>query len=161
MPGFPNPFECLRTILWDWSYISVGFYDVKYNPTEKQLVIYLVLNVYKKKGQRGELNPSPQDKSKCCRFLAILCKSSKILEQWDVKWWLKYRNNRSVSSRVARQHCYENKAASIEQNGRLSACCNFCSSWLIRPWGTTNQLSDHAAPTDLVNTTLYQKYGDP
>ena len=38
-----------------------------------------------------------------------------------------------VQSRVARQHCYKKKAASIGQNGRLSACCNFFSSWLIRP----------------------------
>ena len=34
---------------------------------------------------------------KCCKFLANLCKSSKILEHYHVKWWLKYRNNRSVS----------------------------------------------------------------
>ena len=33
--------------------------------------------------------------SKCCKFLANLCKSSEILEQCHVKWWLKYRNNRS------------------------------------------------------------------
>ena len=39
MVGFPSPFEGLRTILWDWSHFSVGLYDVKCNPTEKQLVI--------------------------------------------------------------------------------------------------------------------------
>ena len=39
MSGFPSPFEGLRTILWDWSHFSVGLYDMKYNPTEKQLVI--------------------------------------------------------------------------------------------------------------------------
>ena len=50
-------------------------------------------------------------------------------------------------SRVARHYCYKKKAASIGQIGRHSACCNFFSSWLIRPWGTTNQISDHAAPT--------------
>ena len=37
----------------------------------------------------------------CCKFLANLCKSSKILEQCHVKWWLKYRNNRSVSWRLS------------------------------------------------------------
>ena len=39
--------------------------------------------------------------SKCCKFLANLCKSSEILEQCHVKWWLKYRNNRSVSWRLS------------------------------------------------------------
>ena len=38
--------------------------------------------------------------SKCCKFLANLCKSSEILEQCYVKWWLKYRYNRSVSWRL-------------------------------------------------------------
>ena len=38
--------------------------------------------------------------SKCCKFLANLCKSSEILEQCHVKWWLKYRNNWSVSWRL-------------------------------------------------------------
>ena len=37
----------------------------------------------------------------CCKFLANLCKSSKILEHCHVKWWLKYRNNRSVSWRLS------------------------------------------------------------
>ena len=34
--------------------------------------------------------------SKSCKFLANLCKSSEILEQCHVKWWLKYRNNISL-----------------------------------------------------------------
>ena len=50
--------------------------------------------------------------------------------------------------RVIRQHYYRKKAATIGQNGRLSASCNFFSFWLIELWGTTNQISDHAAPTD-------------
>ena len=29
--------------------------------------------------------------SKCCKFLANLCKSLEILEQCHVKWWLKYQ----------------------------------------------------------------------
>ena len=40
MVGFSSPFEALRTILWYWSHFFVGLYDVKYNPTGKQLVIY-------------------------------------------------------------------------------------------------------------------------
>ena len=39
--------------------------------------------------------------SKCYKFLANLCKSSEILEHCHVKWWLKYRNNRSVSWRLS------------------------------------------------------------
>ena len=38
---------------------------------------------------------------KCCKFLANLCKSSEILEQCHVKWWLKYQNNKSVSRRLS------------------------------------------------------------
>ena len=30
--------------------------------------------------------------SKCCKFLANMCKSSEIPEQCQVKWWLEYRN---------------------------------------------------------------------
>ena len=36
----------------------------------------------------------------------------------------------------------EKKAAWVGQNGRLSASCNFLSFWLIKPWGTTNYISD-------------------
>ena len=39
--------------------------------------------------------------SKCCKFLANLCKSSEILEHCHGKWWLKYQNNRSVSWRLS------------------------------------------------------------
>ena len=39
--------------------------------------------------------------SKFCKFLANLCKSSEILEQCHVKWWLKYWNNKSVSWRLS------------------------------------------------------------
>ena len=49
MEGFLSPFESLRTILWYWSPFSVGLYDVKNNPTEKQLVILLFLLLLKKK----------------------------------------------------------------------------------------------------------------
>jgi hypothetical protein len=35
--------------------------------------------------------------SKCCKFLANLCKSSEILEQCHIKWWLDYSINGSVS----------------------------------------------------------------
>ena len=35
--------------------------------------------------------------SKCCKFLANLFKSSEILEQCHVKWWLNYRIYGSVS----------------------------------------------------------------
>jgi hypothetical protein len=38
---------------------------------------------------------------KSCKCLANLCKSSEILEQCHVKWWLKYRNNKSVSWRLS------------------------------------------------------------
>ena len=48
MEGFPSPFESLRTILWYCSHFSVGLYDVKYNPTEKQHVILLSLLLLKK-----------------------------------------------------------------------------------------------------------------
>ena len=41
MKGFSSPFESFRTIQWYWSHFSVGLYDVKYNPTEKQHVILL------------------------------------------------------------------------------------------------------------------------
>ena len=50
--------------------------------------------------------------------------------------------------RGVRQHCYKKKAATVRQNGRLSALCNFFSFWLIKLWGTTYKISDHAAPTD-------------
>jgi hypothetical protein len=33
----------------------------------------------------------------CCKFLANLCKSSEILKQYDVKWWVNYRKYGSVS----------------------------------------------------------------
>ncbi len=39
MVGLPSPFGSLRTILWYWSHFSVGLYEVKYNPTEKQLLL--------------------------------------------------------------------------------------------------------------------------
>ena len=39
--------------------------------------------------------------SKCCKFLANLCKSSEIVEECHVKWWLKYRYHRSVSWRLS------------------------------------------------------------
>ena len=39
--------------------------------------------------------------SKCCKFLGNMCKSSEILEHCHVKWWLKYRINRSVSWRLS------------------------------------------------------------
>ena len=46
MEGFSSPFESLRTILW---YFSVGLYEVKYNPTEMQLVLNLVVLTFIKK----------------------------------------------------------------------------------------------------------------
>ena len=33
----------------------------------------------------------------CCKFPVNLCKSSEILKQYDVKWWLNYRIYRFVS----------------------------------------------------------------
>ena len=54
-------------------------------------------------------------------------------------------------ARVCKNYCYTKKAASVEQNVRLSASCNFLSFWLIKSWGTTNRISDHAAPTDEFN----------
>ena len=57
MSGFPSPFEGLRTILWDWSHFSVGLYDVKYNPTEKQLVILLSLLLLKKEPPPPGIEP--------------------------------------------------------------------------------------------------------
>ena len=41
-------------------------------------------------------------------------------------------------TRLCKEHCYKKKAASVGQNGRLSASCNFFSFWLIKPWRTTN-----------------------
>ena len=41
----------------------------------------------------------------CCKFLSNLCKSSEILEHCHVKWWRKYRNNRSVSWRLSCKTC--------------------------------------------------------
>ena len=35
--------------------------------------------------------------SKCCKFLANVCKSSEILEQCHVNWWIGYRIYGSVS----------------------------------------------------------------
>ena len=58
MEGFSSPFESLRTILWYWSHFSVGLYEVKYNPTEKQLVVNLVvLTFIKKSCSRQGSNP--------------------------------------------------------------------------------------------------------
>ena len=37
----------------------------------------------------------------CIHMLQISCKSSEILEQCHVKWWFKYRNDRSVSWRLS------------------------------------------------------------
>ena len=39
--------------------------------------------------------------SKCYKYLTNLCKPSEIVEQRHVKWWLKYRNNRSVSWKLS------------------------------------------------------------
>jgi hypothetical protein len=60
---------------------------------------------------------------KCCKFLANLCKSSEILEQCHVKWWLKYRNNRSVSWRLC---CI---LKSIKRSPWLSL-----KKWLFMSW---------------------------
>ena len=38
------------------------------------------------------------------------------------------------SPRVCKEHCYTKKAASVGQNGRLSASCNFFCFWLIKSW---------------------------
>ena len=38
---------------------------------------------------------------KCCQFLANLCKTLELMEQYYVKWLLKYRNDRSVSWRLS------------------------------------------------------------
>ena len=40
--------------------------------------------------------------------------------------------------RVCKEHFYRKKAASVGQNGRFFASCNFFSFWLIKTWGTTN-----------------------
>ena len=65
---------------------------------------------------------------KCWKFLANLCKSLEILEQCHVKWWLKYRNNRSVSWRLSlkefpngiinfgSQCCYAFQLEALESN---------------------------------------------
>ena len=42
-----------------------------------------------------------------------------------------------LKARGVRQHCYKKKAATVGQNGRLSAICNFFSFWLKKLWGTT------------------------
>ena len=55
---------------------------------------------------------------------------------------------KQILEKSALWHCYRKKAATVGQNGRLSASCNFFSFWLIKLWGTTNQISDHAALTD-------------
>ena len=80
---------------------------------------------------------------------SILCisfeikKTSKIslIETWSfAKYALKICDWNSIfrtQPRGVRQHCYKKKAATVGQNGRLSALCNFFSFWLIKLWGTT------------------------
>jgi hypothetical protein len=54
--------------------------------------------------------------------------------------WLKCSANKpyNIYPRLCKEHWSRKKAASVGQNGRLSASCNFFSFWLIKPWGTTN-----------------------
>ena len=63
---------------------------------------------------------------KCCKFLANLCKSSEMLEQCHVKWWLKYRNNRSVS--VQEEKCCKFHANLCKSSEILEQCHVKC--WL-------------------------------
>ena len=49
-----------------------------------------------------------------------------------------FANKNTKVARVCKEHWYRNKAASVGQNGRLSASCNFFSFLLIKSWGTTN-----------------------
>ena len=55
----------------------------------------------------------------CCKFLANLYKSSEILEQCHVKWWLKYRSNRSVSWRLSCNIKYERDLWVLLQHEQL------------------------------------------
>ena len=57
---------------------------------ETVFVIVSVVNLFRN-------NSKNNFASKCCKFLANLCKSLEILEQCHVKWWLDYRTYGSVS----------------------------------------------------------------
>ena len=64
-----------------------------------------------------------------------------------------------ANPRGVRQHCYKKKAATVGQNGRLSALCNFILQNYEAPH-IKSQTMRHPL-MNLVNTTLSQKYGDP
>ena len=54
---------------------------------------------------------------------------------WPLAWVVRLQSDRK-------------KAATVGQNGRHYASCKFFSFWVMKLWVTTNQISDHAAPTD-------------
>ena len=56
-------------------------------------IVFVIVSVVKLFRNNNKNNFS----SKCCKFLANLCKSSEILEQCYVKWWLNYRINGYLS----------------------------------------------------------------
>ena len=61
------------------------------------LLLFLLRNLLKQSLKLFRNNDKNNFASKCCNFFANLCKSSEILEQCHVNWWLDYRIYGSVS----------------------------------------------------------------
>ena len=55
------------------------------------LLLFLLRNLLKQSLKLFRNNDKNNFASKCCNFFANLCKSSEILEQCHVNWWLDYR----------------------------------------------------------------------
>ena len=62
-----------------------------------------------------------------------------LISRWVLNW---------IYTQMGKEHFYRKKAATVWQNGRLYASCDFFSFLLTKSWGTTNLISDHATPTD-------------
>ena len=70
----------------------------------------------------------------------IGCAIYQATSKWLPGFWFRFNIFIFIylfESQGVRQHCCKKKAATVGQNGRLSALCNFFSFWLIKLWGTT------------------------
>ena len=71
------------------------------------------------------------------RYWAITLKSCQFVKSHMIPSFTYTVVWNALKSRGVRQHFYKKKAATVGQNGRLFALCNFFSFWLIKLWGTT------------------------
>ena len=121
-----------HNLTWHCSSISEDLRRFARNLQYMKAKVLLFLNNFR--------TTSPKNSNKyyfafiCCKFLANLCKSSEILEQCYVKWWLNCRKYGSVSYSFSCMRPFGGEVLSSIFAKIWGKDCPLTPSWFRRPW---------------------------